>query len=260
MLNVRRWLRREEKDGALSGAENTSITRLDEALCRMVDLRHSVDPRLRNEKPADHWPMFRVWRTQEGMIANIVEFSQTLQDDGYSEVESIEKLLLGIPLSLDSCAHDLFSYIRLRLEKVDPEYLALGPELLDQAVTLAKIGADIEIQNRKSSSGFPPAQWFREKLSCDEIIDDSIYEHITDENYKTLGGILIPIRKNSRYALLPQSKHESRDWIRFQLRMRPDDEIWTFGGSLLGNGTSFRAGVALLRQGKVIDRVSTIKG
>lgn len=261
MLNFKKLMpRRRQYDTSFSKYENDEIKRMDTALCRMLNLRLAVDERLQKKERAEYWPLCQVWKTTEAFIVNVVEFTESLKGDGYTEEESIKKLLSSLSLPTESCAPNMRAYLQFRLKKVDPEYLSLGHEILEQAIALAKVGTNIEIQNRKSSSGFPPAQWLKEKLSYDELMDDSIYEHITDENYTSWAGTPIPVRKNPRYTLLPGDKHESRDWIRFQLRMRPDDEIWTFYGSLLGNGTSLSAGVALLRHGNVIDRVCTITG
>lgn len=239
--------------------DDTEIKRRDTALCRMINLRRAVDTRLKKEHGAEYWPLFKVWQTPEALIANVVEFSETLQNDGDTEAESIKKLLLNLNLPPDAC-DDLASYLQFRLEIIDPEYLALGTDLFNQALALAKVAAALEIRGRKGSSGFPPAAWLKEKIAPDELRDPSIYEHVPDQNIKTLAGTPLYVRKNPRYTLLPSSKSESRDWVRFQLRIRPDDEIWTFSGSLVPDGLSLRAGVALIRQGQVIDRVVTITG
>lgn len=239
--------------------ERVEIKRLDTALCKMVNLRWTVDKRLKKEKMAEYWPLFKVWQTTEAVIVNAVEFSETLQDDGCTEEESIKKLLSNLGLPQDTCA-DLVSYLQLRLKVIDPEYLALGMDLLNQALTLARTAAALEVRNRKQDARFPPVEWLKEKIDYHELMDESIYEHVLNQNFETLAGTPVPVRKTPRYALLPSSKSEGRDWIRFQLRMRPNDEIWTFCGSLLANGTSLRGGVALFRDKKVIDYVETLIG
>lgn len=260
MLKLQRFFPQNRNKPQLSQNHIHEIERMDTALRLMVNLRHKVDFRIKNGKKAEHWPLCAVWETPEALIANAVELCETLKDDGYTEAESIQKFLLNRSLSKEGCA-DLISYLKFRLETVDPTYLSFN--ILDQAVTLAKIGAKIEIEKRKKGSYFPPPEWLKERLTFEELMDDSIYDTVIDQKPRIVIGNSIAknsiakIRKNQRYALLPSSRNKNKDWVRFQFRMRPEDEIWTFSGSLLQNGTSLRAGVALIRDEKTIDRVIT---
>ena len=46
----------------------------------------------------------------------------------------------------------------------------------------------------------------------------------------------------------------TREWIRLQLRMKPDDEVWYFSG-FLGQNLGTSAGIALMRHGKPIEQM-----
>lgn len=124
---------------------------------------------------------------------------------------------------------------------------------------LAKIAARIEIQNLTQAEGFPSAECLQANITQEELQDHSVYEQALDESQKSLAGTCIPVRKNPRYALLPASRFASREWVRLRLRIKPDDEIWTFS-VCNANGRYTRAGVALIRKGRAIDRVCTVIG
>lgn len=104
--------------------ESGEIRRRETAICRMINLRREVDRRLRRKRSAENWPLHEVMETTEALIANIVEFSEVLQYDGYTEAESIQKLLFSLDLPRGVCT-DLSSYLQFRLKTADPVYLAL---------------------------------------------------------------------------------------------------------------------------------------
>lgn len=217
------------------------IRSMDTAIYQMINRRRKVDGRLRWQKRAENWPFLMVSTTPEFMIANIVELEKTLKGDGYSEDEIIQKFLSYLSVDLDSCSHNLVSYIQFRLNSVDPKYSSFGLGLLEDVIAISKIGAEISINARNSENGFPPRAWLKDKILNDDILSGAAYE---------------------KHSALPQghSVHEKRDWMRIQMRMQKNDDIWTFAGSILPNGTSFRAGVALHRQGRSIDHVCTVIG
>ncbi len=195
----------------------------DAAIIKMINLRQTVDKRLKKEKSADHWPLFEVWQTTEAMIANAVEFVESLQRDGWTEEESVKKLLFRLGLPQDACP-DLVSYLRFRLEAVDPEYLQF--DILDQVVAIAKAGAQIEIKNRTSTVTYPPTEWLLNKISYDDMSPD---------------------------------QRGNKDCIRIQLRMKPGDEIWVFSTPSGIRSPWHVKGLALIRQGVIVDHAITDK-
>jgi len=233
--------------------EISEIKTRNDAITRMINLRRVVDKRLKKEKRAEHWPMFKVEQSVEGFIANVVELSEVLQGDGYTVEESMNKLLATLGLPQDSCS-DLISYLQLRLKMLDPAYLALGTDLFDQAVAFAKTAAALEIQSRKIAPEFPPTAWRVDKISCEDIVNGVIYEQKLSYGLVSLDGSPTKVKKDPRHTLLPNNKKASREWGRFQLRMKPDDEIWTFSSLITKIKSPWhQTGVCLIRRGETIE-------
>lgn len=117
---------------------------------------------------------------------------------------------------------------------------------LSQSISIASVCAEKTIVKRKSETLFPPVSWLQEKISHNKLS-----EHRNRLHAKTLDGKEVVIE-----AQIP----ESRDWVRFRLRIKSDDEIRSFSGSLIpGHGLSYRAGIALVRNGVPIEHIVTIK-
>lgn len=217
------------------------------ATCKMIDQRRRVDKTIKREKRASQWPSNKVLATPESLITNIVEFCEFLKNDGYSEEESIRKIATFSNQALSQENVNLVSYLKLRLEASDPSYLALGPDLLNAAAVIAVAYARKVIEKRRSETPFPPVGWLGEKIAHDNV---STYRNTLCA--RTLDG---------KDGVIEAPVPESRDWIRFQLRIKPDDEIRSFSGSLIpGSGLGYRAGMALVRNGVPIEHIVTIRG
>lgn len=233
----------------LKSAKQQEAEELDyiSATCKMIGLRRSVEKNIKREKSARHWPIYKILSTPESIITNIVEFHQFLKNDGLTEEESIRRLadFSGQELPPGEGVN-LISYIKLRLQAQEPVYLSFGDDLLNRAVSIASACAETAIAKRKSATPFPPASWLQE-----EIPHDKILAHRNRLYARTLGG---------KDEVIEAEIPESRDWVRFRLRLKPDDEIRSFSGSLIpGHGLSYRAGIALVRNGVPIEHIVTIK-
>jgi hypothetical protein len=216
----------------------------DTAVCEMIDLRRRVDKRLKSaralskwslfnkrlksELAASRWPLFKVWQSTEALIFNIVAFCLILKDDGCTEYDAIKRLAEFSEQPLPNLENiDLNSYLKLRLQTADAEYMALGSEIFNKAVEIATTCAKDQIKKRKEESLFPPVAWL---------------------------GAKIPLEKVAEYH------NKDREWLRFQVRMKPDDEVRSFSGfAIPESNLSFRAGMALVRQGKPIEHLITVR-
>jgi hypothetical protein len=221
------------------------------AVMKMYDLRRSVDARLKKEKNAEYTPICWLFETPEALIANAVELSEMLQDDGHTEEESIKKLLLSLnqPMPADDCT-DIMSYLRFRLNAVDPEYLTLGQNILSQAVAIAKVGAKFEIEERKAiydKDKEIPSGKYLEKFSYNDVVNDFVHSDQAER------------KKRLYYSYSPFGYEEKKDWMRFQLRMKQDDELWGFGSdcTIIDSVCFTRiSGFVLIRQGYRIDHIA----
>lgn len=212
------------------------------AVAKMFDMRRTIYRRLHKER-AKKTLMCELWDSTEALIANAVEFNEVLKNDGYTESESIKKLLLSAQTTPGNGCPDLMSYLRFRLEKINPEYLSLGDEFLNQAVEIAKEAAEIEMKKRANNKGLetPSTEHLVAKFSYGDLINGSIFDYEGRKNE-------LP------YCTLPPHEYEGkRDWARFQLRAKPGDEIWVY---LKPFFFFFIEKAALVRQGNVIDIVT----
>lgn len=217
------------------------------ATCKMIDQRRRVDKAIKREKRASQWPSNKVLATPESLITNVVEFCEFLKNDGHTEEESIRKIAAFSKQALPQENVDLLSYLKLRLESSDPSYLTLGADLLNSAVAIAVSYARKAIEKRKSEMPFPPVEWLGKKIDHDKV---STYRNKLYA--RTLDG---------KDEIIEAPVPESRDWIRFQLRIKPDDEIRSYSGSLIPeHGLGYRAGIALVRSGVPIEHIVTIRG
>jgi hypothetical protein len=221
MLTLNKFITRRSAKNPVSPSVNEPIDSYNSAVIKMINLRRTVDERLQAEDPADYWPMYRLLETTEAIMANAVEFCEVLQGDGLSEAEAVKKMLSLWSTPQDECV-DITSYLRLRLQVLDPDYLALG--ILDQAVMIAKEGAKAEIEKRQKQATYPRAGWLNDKVAHE--------------------------------AVLP-GREGHRDCVRLYLRTRPEDEIWAFATPSDRPSPVYVKGLALMREGQIIDHAIT---
>ena len=191
---------------------------MDNALCRMIESRRRiVDKRLKADKVASLWPLGQqVCVNTAALIFDIVEFCEVLKDDGFTEQDAIRRIATfsNQPLP-DADGIDLGSYLKLCLQATDRAFVAMGPTILNQSIAIASRCVRDEIASRNSSRSlfptFPPIEWLQVQISHQKVKECDI---------------------------------STREWIRLQLRMKPDDEVWYFSG-FLGQNLGTSAGVAL---------------
>lgn len=218
------------------------------AIHKMIDLRRQVDNILKHENKASEWTLSKIAETPELLITNLVEFYEFLRDDGHSEKESIKKLAEFAEQRLpDDGDINLHSYIKLRIEACHPSYLEFGLDLLNRAVIIATAYAKNFIEKHKQEKQLFSLEWLREKIPHDKI----------------------SAHRNQLYAtnfdgtkqIIEASVPGSREYVRFRLRVKPDDEVWSFSGFFVpGSGRGFCAGIALVRYGIPIESIVTIRG
>lgn len=208
------------------------------AIISIYDERKKLDARLKGKKGGNQTPMYYLWNSPDAFIVNAVELLEVLKGDGYTEEEGVRRLLLSNSTA-PVAQYDLLSYLRKRLEEIDPDYLLLGREFFQKAIQIARFAAHNEIEKR---------QKFTLKNPSGEIAGKYDFSAFQSGAYLNEGK-----RKNFYYSSLPPSDYEGmRDWNRLRLRMKEGDEAWIYLTSY--HGFEIQS-VALMRQGQVIEYV-----
>jgi hypothetical protein len=204
-------------------------------LVQMINLRRRKDPRLRGAKAACHWPRFQLWKVPEATILNTVEDFRWLKDAGLNDQAALQRLkaLAGgdpdPPLPVDFTLH---TFVARRLNIEDPQYVALGDQMLVEQLEIADKWAQDEIRWAKLEPAYPPIEWLDKRIGVDDIDLDTS---------STLG-----LRHRGHWNLL-------------LARITEGDELWEFNSprehweTLTG-----RKGVALVRDGRPIAHIVTL--
>lgn len=231
------WLSRPD----FSQVEDVEVKDHLSAVMKMFDLRRSVDPRLKKSPKSRSTPICKLWGSAEALIANAAEFNEVLQNDGLTEAESIKRLLSFTDPKPNGKCDDFTDYIKFRLKTVDHAYLSLGDEFLARNITIAMEAAKIETARRGLRK-------VREKPSTENLVGKFSYENLMD------GSIFGSKNRDSlRYCALPPYEYEEKkDWAKFQLRAKLDDEIWMFLHPISG---FLVEQAVLVRQGEIVDSV-----
>ena len=198
----------------------------DDILVRLVKRRQKYDEKIKDEKIAG-WPGWRLWDEPEYLIHDISKKYLTLESEGVSQPQIFQKLesfrtefgIGEIPSS-----PTLAEYVKYRLDIEAPEYEAFGEELLQQQLKDCRAHVLYQIDKTAKAEDYLSPNLLGRKLSLDEI--------------KKLG-------------VGSESTTFCRDMFNLKFRMLDDDEVWTYGGSPTH-------GVALVRDGKLIDHVITV--
>lgn len=220
----------------------------DSALCRMLDLRIPIDPRLRWKRSAGQWPLFEVWKTTEAMVLETVEQHHELKEAGLSDHLIFEKIETFNAHARDAdlpADLTLRSYLISRLQVDDPEYLKLAPDLLDR--TLAE--ANDYVRRRRAydqtQPAFPPESWLIQRTSIDEV----------EKGLARFGSAI-----EAAPAILHMSFRRKGEWEALKARMLADDELWTFSSSRESwADLAGRQGIALVRKGRPVRHIVTAK-
>lgn len=202
----------------------------EHTLVRMVEIRRRKDPRLRHAKRPDDWPMFQLWATPEATILNTIEDFGWLKDGGLSDQSAFQHLdarRVSIAHSPSRTDSTLLEYVARTLGTVDPQYLSLPSQILDQQIEMAEKWTRDEIQWKKSGEVFPPVKWLTRQISLKDI--DRV------------------------------EMGKSEDWNRIKTRHIDGDELWEFSSPTeYWEGLAGRQGIALIRGDRPIAHVITV--
>lgn len=205
----------------------TRLPSATSAMCEMIHLRRKYDARLKKRPKPENWIMRELYRTTEALIYNNVEFFETLLSDGHSSEEAIQRIQTNSKALSGQNFRTIHDYIYERVKTENPEYLNFTPTLLEDAITTAKDYALRIIDDRAQQPRLKPEN-LGELTSSAALLND-------------LDKLVSP--------------EEYLDTIRILLRFNTDDELRLYGIPSLPNGFGASGGIALIRNGRVIDHV-----
>ena len=131
------------------------------------------------------------------------------------------------------------NYLVYRLGMEDPQYLAVGPVILDKAILIAREFAIEKIKDSETEKPFPPSEWLQQRLTISEVESD----HIPSQ----------PERHGS-----PESR-VLREWENMKVRMLENDQLWYFiSPTATWEKLGGRTGITLVRNGRPIEFVVTV--
>jgi hypothetical protein len=201
--------------------------RAKSAICEMIHLSRKYDTRLKKRPKPENWIMRELYRTTEALIYNNVEFYETLLSDAHSSEEAIQRIQYSSKALPGRNFWTIHDYIYERVTTEDPEYLSFTPTLLEDAITTAKGYALRIINDRAQQPRLKPENLG--ELTSSTTLLNGLDKLISPEEYL--------------------------DTIRILLRLNTDDELRLYGIPSLPNGFGASGGIALIRNGKVIDHV-----
>jgi hypothetical protein len=137
----------------------------------MIKVRRRKDSRLRQLKPPNQWPMFRLWETPEATLLSTVEDFDWLKDAGLGDLAALRRLAVHNrdsewPLGAVSTFRE---FVAQELSMVDPIYVGLGDEVLTKALEIAEQWSHGEIKRTKSDPPFPPMEWLEKRINIEDI-------------------------------------------------------------------------------------------
>ena len=229
LSRARLWGRRDVEETGSSSA----------ALVDMIALRRRRDPALRGRPPPDQWPMAALWPTPEGIVLEIIELHTLLRADGMTDQQTIERIETWrrtIAVAHDPPPSELQVYIKFRLQLEAPGYPIENAKLFTKVMARAGAYAAAAL-TKTTAEPWPPVDWLEKRIGLIDLDYGTENAGFVNEH----SGEWSPYR---------------RAFSRIALRMRDDDELWTFASPpetwrrLMG-----RRGVALVRQGKAIEHV-----
>jgi hypothetical protein len=210
------------------------------ALIDMIAMRRRRDPALRGRPRPDQWPMAALWPTPEGIVLEIVELHALLQADGMTDRQAIERIETWrstIAVAPGPPPAEIEAYVKFRLQLEAPAYPVENAKLLMKVIARAKAYAAAVLTSTTAEAS-PPVDWLEERIRLADLrCETETGRGSVNDN----SGEWTPYREA---------------FSRIALRMRDGDELWTFASppdtwrALMG-----RRGVALVRQGKVIEQV-----
>ena len=203
----------------------------DDILLRLVKRRQKYDEKIKDEKISD-WPGRVLWNQPEDIIYDITKKCVTLESDDVDQPiiwKKLEAFRAQFGTGEIPSSPSLKEYVKYRLEIEAPWYLTFGEELLQQQLKDCVAHARYNLDRPKDEVGYPPARLRGRKLSLEEI--------------EKLGV------SNTDHIPTQSTFHQKIAHIKF--RLLDGDEVWTYG-------TGATNGVALVRDGKSLDHVTTL--
>jgi hypothetical protein len=180
---------------------------------------------LKDEKISD-WPGRRLWNEPEYLIHDISKKFLTLETEGVNPSQIFEKIEAfraefgsgEMPVS-----PTLSEYVKYRLGIEAPQYEAFGEEMLNQQLEDCRAHVLYQIDKTAKEADYLSPGVLGQRLSANEI---------------------------EQLGVGSKSPKFRRDMLDLKFRLSNGDEIWTFADSLT-------QGVTLVRDGKLIDHVTT---
>lgn len=211
-----------------------------EVVSRMIRLRFKKDQRLAGEPPPWRWPMERLWATTESLLLELVRGYLALREDGLAPADIVARLEAA--RSVDGIRPPdarLRPYLKWRLAKTDPDYLALGWRVFGPALALA-----IRWSRQTSRRGETlPAEWLGAAIAPDEV----------EPAFEGLFFPAGPHPENWRDALM----EKRREWALMALRFKEGDTVMQYCEPA-GEELSGRHGIALVRDGRAVAWITAV--
>ncbi len=198
------------------------------AICEMIQLRKKFDVRLTRRTPPQNWIMRELYRTPEALIYNNIELYGTLIADGHDAEEALRRIKNNLKVVPVRHFLTIEEYLFERMKAEDPQYLEFSPTLLPNAINIATDYAQRIIERRTQEL----------RLTNKHLKD------IT--NSEALSENLDKLVSNDEYV----------DSVRILVRTNPSDELYYYSTPSLPNGFGATGGIALVRDGEVVDHVT----
>ncbi len=212
----------------------------------MIRFLHKT--KLKKEAAREEADRQRISEVITESVSKIIELYEFIRSDGNTEQESISVLVgyssrelpQGEPASLRD-------YILLRLKEAFPAHIEIAERFLDQNFEILLEKHHREIEKKRDELTRIPDEWRHNKMPYNDLAECHIY--------------MGTIREDGSENVEKIEISKDHDWHRFRMRTRSGDEIYGFSGKIVpGWGYGYRAGYALVRDGKTIDHIVTIKG
>ena len=220
-----------------------TIDRRSSTVAAMVALRRNVDATLRSKPHPENWPGCDLWRTPEHLIWSVLRGIALLVRDGVAEADAVRQVDAKRRFNVLAPGADAVTpeeYLVRFLRGVAPAYLEHGPDLLADAIVVARKGLrELPPAPWDTPTGTPPPEWRWEKIE-------------PEREREALRAL------ERGPPLVPRSTYDE-EVIDLIVRMQPGDELWEWSspprswGMMMG-----RAGIALVRNGRVLTEILTM--
>jgi hypothetical protein len=205
----------------------------------MIALRRKLDAALLSKPPPAYWIGPHVWASPEYLIYSVLRGIVLMEGDGVAEPEAVRQVDAKRGFHVLAPGTDAVSpaaYLVRLLRAVAPGYLEHGPDLLADAIVIARAGLrELPPAPWDTPDGCPPEDWRWERME-------------PERERKML---------RRRPPAIPRSGHDE-EWIDLVVRMQPGDELWEWSSPSRSWGLMMgRGGIALVRDGRVLCDLTT---